>query len=140
MEKTADKFEDVTRKLMEMQQTLIRETKTGIGQMLNQGDNNKGASDYGDLADIEIMDSMKAVQFARQKTRIKAIEEALYKIEEGAYGICQDCEEEIPMGRLKAMPFALRCVECQESYEAGSLEYAEEIPHSAYASQSESGG
>ncbi len=38
-------------------------------------------------------------------------------LDEGEYGICEDCEEEIPIGRLKAMPFDRLCVKCKADLE-----------------------
>lgn len=46
------------------------------------------------------------------------IEDARKRMAEGAYGICEDCGKPIPEARLKAMPEATRCVECQRRYEA----------------------
>ena len=50
------------------------------------------------------------------------IEEALARIESGAYGICTNCGNEIRPGRLKAMPWARYCIDCQELAEKGMLE------------------
>jgi DnaK suppressor protein len=48
------------------------------------------------------------------KSRIvKEIDEALIKLEEGRYGICESCGAEISPARLKAMPFARYCIACQ---------------------------
>ena len=47
----------------------------------------------------------------------ESILEALQKIDEGTYGICEECEEEIPIGRLKAIPEAKYCVACQMALE-----------------------
>ena len=74
-------------------------------------------SDDGDIAEVACRDSLQAAKFNRHLTQLRAIEEALLRIDEGTFGICEDCEEKISPGRLNAMPFALRCVECQESYE-----------------------
>ena len=52
------------------------------------------------------------------------IEEALARIESGAYGICTNCSNEIRAGRLKAMPWARYCIDCQELAEKGMLEDA----------------
>ncbi len=52
------------------------------------------------------------------------IEEALARIESGAYGICTNCSNEIRAGRLKAMPWARYCIDCQELAEKGMLEEA----------------
>ena len=49
----------------------------------------------------------------RAKERIEHIERALKAIRDGTYGICIDCGEQIPEGRLKAKPDAERCVPCQ---------------------------
>ena len=45
------------------------------------------------------------------------IETALRRLAAGDYGICRDCDEEIPENRLRALPFASRCKECQEAAE-----------------------
>ncbi len=44
--------------------------------------------------------------------RSNRIDEALKRIDEGTYGICQGCQELIEEKRLKAMPEALHCIEC----------------------------
>lgn len=48
---------------------------------------------------------------------IREIERALQDIEEGTYGICDLCEEDIPIKRLKAKPMARYCIECQTKLE-----------------------
>ena len=45
------------------------------------------------------------------------IKKALQAMEDGTYGICASCGEEIPLGRLEAMPKALTCVEHAEQYD-----------------------
>jgi DnaK suppressor protein len=45
---------------------------------------------------------------------LQAIEEALGRIEKGAYGICRDCGEPIPPARLNAIPWTRVCVACKE--------------------------
>lgn len=49
------------------------------------------------------------------------INQALSRLDEGAYGYCLECGEEIPERRLRALPFAIRCKDCEEA-----LEVAEE--------------
>jgi len=53
----------------------------------------------------------------REREKLKNIDEALLRIEEGEYGICEECGCEIPLGRLKVMPFAHYCVRCKEDIE-----------------------
>ena len=120
-----DKFEGVRKKLLEMQQALRRESKAEISQILNMDDKYNGMSDDGDLADVACRDSLQAANLSRHRARLRAIEEALLRIDEGTYETCEDCGEKISVGRLNAVPFALRCVECQEMQEITASESEE---------------
>ena len=53
----------------------------------------------------------------RNNEKINRIEEALDRIEDGTYGICEDCGEEIPEKRLEANPYIMVCVVCAEERE-----------------------
>lgn len=48
---------------------------------------------------------------------IKKIDEAIRRVEKGEYGYCSECEEPIPIMRLKAVPFADKCVQCKSLLE-----------------------
>ena len=45
------------------------------------------------------------------------IDEALKRVEEGTYGLCQSCEQTISMSRLKAVPYTSMCIDCQRVQE-----------------------
>ena len=47
------------------------------------------------------------------------VDRALERLEEGTYGVCEECGRPIPMGRLLAVPSATRCVECAAALEQG---------------------
>ena len=49
----------------------------------------------------------------RESRLLKSVEEALDRIETGAFGVCLGCEEEIPEKRLRAVPWASHCISCQ---------------------------
>ena len=50
------------------------------------------------------------------------VEEALQRLEGGTYGVCINCGNEIRSGRLRAVPWARYCIDCQELAEKGMLE------------------
>lgn len=50
----------------------------------------------------------------RESTFLRETRAALRRMDEGAYGSCLDCEEEISLKRLAAVPWAARCIACQE--------------------------
>lgn len=54
---------------------------------------------------------------------LRAVEEALQRIEDGSYGVCTDCEKPIPIKRLEVFPAAQRCVECKSNFERESSAY-----------------
>jgi DnaK suppressor protein len=51
----------------------------------------------------------------RESKLLKEVESALDRIEEGSFGTCLRCEEDIPEKRLRALPWAAYCVRCQET-------------------------
>ena len=53
----------------------------------------------------------------RDADELRRIDGALARINEGSYGLCESCGQEIPEARLQAEPTAVRCVHCQELYE-----------------------
>jgi len=54
----------------------------------------------------------------RSSAKMSQIESALKRIEEGTYGLCQDCEDPIPEKRLLSNPYFQTCVSCAEEREA----------------------
>jgi len=54
---------------------------------------------------------------ARESAELDAIDAALKRIEDGVYGICIDCDADIPAPRLHAAPETLRCIACQGKFE-----------------------
>lgn len=55
----------------------------------------------------------------RKAAEVATVEEALRRLQAGTYGICAGCGQAIPPERLEAQPFAVRCVDCKSSKDAG---------------------
>jgi DnaK suppressor protein len=53
----------------------------------------------------------------REKELIGSVESALERVDAGSYGICEGCEEEIALARLKARPITTLCIACQKKEE-----------------------
>ncbi len=53
----------------------------------------------------------------RESKLLKEVNAAMKRVEEGSYGTCLRCDEEIPEKRMKAVPWAAYCVPCQETIE-----------------------
>lgn len=52
---------------------------------------------------------------------VRNIDDALERIEEGTFGICEACEKKINRERLKAVPYASLCISCQREEELGNI-------------------
>ena len=75
----------------------------------------------GDLADQATGNNEVLIQLKLKQTDAKilqAIEEALHRIEQGAFGVCRDCGEPIAEARLNAIPWTRVCITCKEKQKA----------------------
>jgi DnaK suppressor protein len=68
----------------------------------------------------------------REAKLIRKIRDALGRLEQGTFGICEECGEEIPLRRLRARPVTTLCIECKEEQEAEERTKAEEYPIADY--------
>jgi DnaK suppressor protein len=74
-------------------------------------------ADEMDLASSEYLQSFTFRLRGREKTFLKKIDHALSKIEDGTFGICEDCGEPIHIKRLDARPETTLCIRCKEDQE-----------------------
>jgi len=96
------------------------ETLQEINKSLKSGTDITSGEPSGDIYDQASSERDRELGLLlgdREREKLRNIDEALLKIEEGEYGICEECEEEIPLGRLKVMPFAHYCVKCKSDIE-----------------------
>ena len=101
--------------LVKKKATLTNYIKTELSEL--------EAADKHHLADLEEMASdthdtdSVCEMLAVGADTIGQIDQALAKIEEGTYGVCEDCGDPIAFERLEALPFATLCVECKKKRE-----------------------
>jgi DnaK suppressor protein len=81
----------------------------------------EAVGDAGDLS-VQFHASELTSQLAELECReLSRIEEALQRLEAGDFGICEDCGRSISMRRLHAVPYAERCVACQDAMDKERL-------------------
>ncbi len=76
-----------------------------------------------DLASSEYLQSFTFRLRGREKSFLDKIERALQKIEEGSFGNCEECEEEISVKRLEARPETTLCIRCKEDQERAERDF-----------------
>jgi len=71
-----------------------------------------------EAADADIQGDIDVALLQMRAETLTRINEALFLLGAGQYGACLECEGKISERRLRALPFAVRCQACEETYEA----------------------
>jgi DnaK suppressor protein len=115
----ADALREIKRSLIIRREAIVKEAKDEIAKYIS-GENRQlvdTALDDGDWAVVDISEDINLRRLAAHRKALHDIDESIRKIEEGSYGICEECGEEIGEKRLKVLPTATLCVVCQGNKE-----------------------
>lgn len=111
------KLKDVKQQLLDERMLLIEKLK---GNDLSVDD-----SETPDPVDLAVRNYSKNVMLAvseNESRQLALVDEALLRVEDNEYGVCQNCEKDINPKRLAAIPWARYCLSCQELVEQGLLD------------------
>lgn len=121
--------EDISKKEYKyFEELLLEERKKVINNLLNLdpsalAEQNTGTGTGEDISDYaetgtDAFDIQVALSLASgESEQLQEIDEALERIKNGTYGICEMCKKPIPRKRLEVIPFARYCVQCQSEFE-----------------------
>ena len=101
--------------LLDMKSQVLRGIREDLRED-REGQKDDGRDTY-DVASEERDREINYLLTDRDRSKLQSIDQALERIAEGTYGICESCEGEITAERLKAMPFTRLCVQCQSERE-----------------------
>ncbi len=105
-------FEEILRSRKEQIEKNINEVEHELDQLQDMELNDEG--DYAAASNENLVESAIGMQ---QDLELHEIEDALIRIKEGTYGICEMCEEPIGIHRLKVKAHAKYCIDCREIVE-----------------------
>jgi DnaK suppressor protein len=107
--------------LEEKRDEIVKKAKQTLSEdmMLDAND----LPDEMDLASSEYLQSFTFRLRGREKSFLDKIEKALAKIEDGSFGNCEECGEEITLKRLEARPETTLCIRCKEDQERAEKDY-----------------
>lgn len=103
-------LEDRRRELMHAVQGKMRDVRA-------DGHKERDVLDQGESSEVDIQEDIEFALIQMKAETLNKIDAALRRLEEGTYGNCFECGEEISEARLKALPFAVRCKDCEEARE-----------------------
>jgi DnaK suppressor protein len=106
---------DLRQQLLEMKAKLLAEMELE-SKAEREGNKDEGLDTY-DLASEERDREISFILSDRERSKVKNIDDALERMEEASYGVCDACGLEIAEERLTAMPFTRLCRDCQQDQE-----------------------
>ena len=109
---------DVRRILLERRGELLNEIQSRVRDVREVGsDTRHHTTDLRDTVEAEPEDDLVFALIQMKAETLERVNEAIRHFDEGTYGYCVDCGDAIPAARLRAMPFAVRCRDCEEARE-----------------------
>jgi DnaK suppressor protein len=105
--------------LVKRREEIVKEAKSEISKYI-RGETRQlvdTALDDGDWSVVDLSEDISLQKLSSHRETLLKIDEALRKLQEGTYGKCEDCGEEISEERLNVLPFAIYCRDCQEKIE-----------------------
>ena len=108
----------VRQMLVERRRELLNENQSRVRVVREVGSSkDHHSSPLAETVETEPEDDLEFVLIQMKSEMLETVNEAVRRFDAGAYGYCVDCGEVITSARLRAMPFAVRCRECEEARE-----------------------
>ncbi len=109
-------------KILKIQKRLIHERKRLMGMLRSSKEVERTINDITFSNEIDLASSLEGREMAfqlssRERNELRMVEDALFKIAAGTYGVCDSCSKYITLKRLEIRPLSALCIECQENLE-----------------------
>jgi DnaK suppressor protein len=112
------RYEELRKMLEERRRDILNEVQGRIrGVRADGADRPHESTDPGETAEVDIQEDIEFALIQMKAETMNKINEALSRLEEGTYGFCFECGDEIAEQRLRALPFAVRCKDCEQARE-----------------------
>ncbi|MGH9253059.1 MAG: TraR/DksA family transcriptional regulator [Vicinamibacterales bacterium] len=113
----ASRYDELRQMLEERRRELMNEVQGRIRDVRTDGTKDREVFDQGESSEVDIQEDIEFALIQMKSETLNKINEAVRRLEEGTYGNCFECGEEIAEARLRALPFAVRCKDCEEARE-----------------------
>ena len=111
-----DRYEELRGIIEERRLDIMGEVQHKMRDVRTEGAavSHQGVRDEAESSEAEIQDDIEFALLQMKAETLSKITEALKGLEEGTYGYCYECGDEVAEQRLRALPFAVRCKDCEE--------------------------
>jgi len=111
------RYSELKKMLEHRRRELMNEVQGKIRDVRSDSMKDREVLDQGESSEVDIQDDIEFALIQMKSETLNKINDALIRLEQGDYGNCFDCGEEIAEKRLRALPFAVRCKDCEEARE-----------------------
>ena len=117
-----ERYNELRRMLEERRREIMSEVHEKIRDVRTEGAGGQvqGVLDAAESSEADIQEDIEFALIQMKAETLSRIDEALARLEEGSYGYCFECGAEISERRLRALPFAVRCKDCEEAREVAA--------------------
>ena len=112
-----NRYNDLEKMLKDRRRQLMQEVRGRIRDARTDSTTEGEVLDGGGSSEIDIQDEIGFALIQMKAETLNKIDAAVRRLGEGTYGDCFECGEEIAEARLRALPFAMRCKDCEEAHE-----------------------
>lgn len=117
-EPVVDRRADVRRLLVERRQELLNEIRSRVRDARQEAAGaTHHATQHDEAFEAEPEDDLAFALIQMKAETLERVNAAVRQVDEGTYGYCVDCGDAIASSRLRALPFAVRCRDCEETRE-----------------------
>lgn len=115
------RYAELKQILEERRREILSQVQERMRDVRAVGESGEGVLDSAESSEADIQDDIELALIQMKSETLHKIEEALTRLDERTYGNCFECGDEIQERRLRALPFAVRCKDCEEVRENAAL-------------------
>jgi DnaK suppressor protein len=114
-----ERYDELKRMLEDRRREILNEVQSKIKDVRSEGTAslNAGVVDAEETSVGDIQEDIELALIQMKAETLTRVNEALERLNAGSYGRCNECGDEISPQRLRALPFAVRCKDCEEARE-----------------------
>jgi len=111
------RYNELRKMLEERRRELMTSVQGKMRDVRAEGGKDRDVLDQGESSEVDIQEDIEFALIQMKSETLNKIDAALRRLEEETYGDCFECGDEISQARLRALPFAVRCKDCEEARE-----------------------
>jgi DnaK suppressor protein len=111
------RYNELKKMLEHRRRELMNAVQDKIRDVRAEGGKERDVLDQGESSEVDIQEDIEFALIQMKSETLSKVNEALRRLDESTYGNCFECGDEISEARLRALPFAVRCKDCEEARE-----------------------